>query len=70
MFACAARDFLPERRLAFPLFAIGWTLDSERFDAWFLAEHFRIHHLGLYSIQKLANPATIIYWNRRGTERK
>ncbi|HWW34546.1 MAG TPA: hypothetical protein VNZ23_04840 [Xanthobacteraceae bacterium] len=25
-----------------------------------------IHHLGLYSIQMLANPATIIYWNRGG----
>jgi hypothetical protein len=29
-----------------------------------------IHHLGLYSIQMLANPATIIYWNRGGDGEK
>jgi hypothetical protein len=30
---------------------------------------FRIHHLGLYSIQMLANPATIIYWNHGDGEK-
>jgi hypothetical protein len=29
----------------------------------------RIHHLALYSIQMLANPATIIYWNRGDGEK-
>jgi len=28
-----------------------------------------IHHLGLYSIQMLANPATIIYWNHGDGEK-